>query len=81
MLRKSSFSIAATSLYLLAYIIVLHTSGSLPFMLLMLAFSPVLMVWMVYLILKYGVYSSRELEDGEEWGYEDRKKEDLGIFF
>jgi len=34
---------------------------------------------MAYVIIRYGRYTGRELKDNEEWGYEDRKKEDLGI--
>jgi len=81
MFRSSSFSIAATSIYLLVYLILLNLTVPLELVLLMLTFSPVLILWMVYMVLKYGHYTGRELEDDEEWGYEDRKKEDLGIFY
>lgn len=81
MFRSSSFSVAATSLYLLVYLILLHVAVPLQLLLLMLTISPVLILWMVYTVLKHGVYTGRELEDDEEWGYEDRKKENLGVFF
>ncbi|HEY0900453.1 MAG TPA: hypothetical protein VGD90_14040 [Sphingobacteriaceae bacterium] len=81
MLRNSSFSVAATSLYLLVYLILLHVAVPLQLLLLMLTISPVLILWMVYTVLKHGVYTGRELEDDEEWGYEDRKKENMGVFF
>lgn len=41
---------------------------------------PFLMVWMVYSVLKYGNYKGSELAKEEEWGYADKKKEDLKTF-
>jgi len=49
-------------------------------MLLLFAISPVLVVWMVYSVLRYGTYIGRELKPGEEWGYEDKNRDDLGRF-
>lgn len=41
---------------------------------------PPLMLWLVYTVLRHGKYDGKELQEDEEWGYEDKKKEDLGMF-
>lgn len=35
--------------------------------------SPFAIIWMAYSIIRYGKYKGRELEEGEEWGYADKK--------
>ena len=41
---------------------------------------PVLIMWMVYCVLRFGNYKGPELKDEEEWGYADKNKDDLGVF-
>jgi hypothetical protein len=41
--------------------------------------SPFLVIWMVYRVIRYDSYHGKELND-EEWGYADKKKEDLDMF-
>jgi hypothetical protein len=81
MFRKPAFSITLTSIYLLVYLILLQVAVPLQLMLLLLAVSPFLLLWMFYTVLRYGKYTGTELKDDQEWGYEDRSKGDLATFF
>jgi hypothetical protein len=66
--------------YLVIYT-VLHQSGaSLKLLGAMFLASPFLVIWMAYTILKYASYEGRELEENEEWGYQDKNKDELGVF-
>lgn len=61
--------IIAATIYLLVYTIATYAGVS-PFLIFaMFAFSPVVVVWMAYRIIRYGTYAGKELTD--EWGYED----------
>ena len=66
--------------YLVLYTILHQAGASLNILGAMFAVSPFLVVWMAYTILRYGSYSGRELDEGEEWGYQDKNKNDLGTF-
>ncbi len=76
-MNSSKFSVLTVSLYLLVYTIIAHNaalSWLAPFLYLL---SPFLVIWMVYTVLKKGVYNGPELQPGEEFGYQDwdhRKK-------
>ena len=67
------------SFYLLVYIIMLQFEESLGFAMLMMACSPFMLAGLVLSSLRQGEYDGREL-DGDEYGYHDRKNEELGIF-
>jgi hypothetical protein len=41
---------------------------------------PFLIIWMVYSVLKFGQYKGPQLKEEEEWGYADKKRDDMGIF-
>ncbi|HEY1007489.1 MAG TPA: hypothetical protein VGD92_09910 [Sphingobacteriaceae bacterium] len=80
MFRNPAFSIALASIYLVGYVTVLNSGISLQLMLLLFSVSPILLLWMVYTILKYGRYAGPSLGPDREWGYQDRRSEDLGAF-
>ena len=78
-MNRSNFAIGFVSCYLLCFLVLIHT----PYTRLiwsMFLFSPVLVAWMVYTVIKYGKYSGKELDEGEEWGYEDKSRDELGFF-
>lgn len=79
MTAKVIFAITAASTYLLLFLffIFMNKPSIASWMFL---FSPIVILWMAYMIIKFGKYSGVELKPGEEWGYEDKKKEDLGMF-
>jgi sensor histidine kinase YesM len=72
------------TLFVTAYLIIytlLHQSGaSLQILGAMFLLSPFLVVWMAYTILRHAEYNGRDLYEDEEWGYADKRKEDLGSF-
>lgn len=59
-------------MYLLVYCILLQIEHTQWIAVYMFIVSPFLVVWMVYTVLKYGVYTGRELAEDEEYGYQDR---------
>lgn len=63
--------------YLVAYCIMLQVQPAIGRF--MFIFSPLVVIWMVYAVLKYAEYKGRELGE-DEFGYQDKKKEELGIF-
>ncbi|SHN36941.1 hypothetical protein [Chitinophaga sp. CF418] len=73
MLRNSTFSVIAVTAYLLSYCILLQIEQTQWLAVRMFLISPLLVIWMVYTVLKYGVYTGRELAEGEEYGYQDRQ--------
>lgn len=42
--------------------------------------SPLFMLWMAYSILRFGKYRGEDFTAEDEFGYTDKKKEDLGVF-
>lgn len=71
MRTNATFSVIASTAYLLIYCLLLGLEGLQWLALLMFMFSPFVLCWMIYSILKYDKYSGRELSEGEEYGYED----------
>ena len=45
----------------------------------MFSLFPIIIIWVTLTIIKFSSYEGRELND-EEWGYQDKEKEDLGRF-
>ena len=80
MLRNSAFSIALTSVYLLVFVGLLHQEVSLRLIMLLFSLGPFLLVWMIWTVLKDGRYSGGHLGPDRDWGYQDRRNEDLGTF-
>jgi hypothetical protein len=80
MLKNPSFVVSLVTVYLLIYTVLFHTWASMNTLLIMFVISPFLVIWMVYVVLKYGQFKSRELSEDEEWGYCDRSRDTLGTF-
>jgi hypothetical protein len=72
MLKNVSFSIIFATVYLLVYCILLSVEQMQWLAVGMFIASPFVLCRMVYVILKYGRYTGRELAEGEEFGYQDR---------
>jgi hypothetical protein len=73
MLRQPKFSVIFVTAYLVLYAIFL-TGGNERLILIaryQLLFSPLLLVWMTFTVIRYGKFSGRELKEGEEYGYDD----------
>ena len=80
MLKNPSFVVVLVTVYLLIYTVLFQTMASMDTLLTMFFISPFLVIWMVYVVLKYGQFNSKELDEDEEWGYCDRSRDALGTF-
>ena len=64
---------------LLLYILLVVTS-SLPVITgIIFSLSPLLVVWLVYKVVRFGK-TVKELKEEEEWGYADKSKDESGMF-
>ena len=79
-MRDYKLSIILVTLYLLAFGVAGRLGAPLSLMFLMFSLSPILIIWMVYTVIRYGKYTGKELKPNEEWGYEDTPKDQLGTF-
>jgi hypothetical protein len=79
MLKKPKFSVIAGSIYLAAYCVCLSSESLYSIAWLLFFFYPFLLVWVIFTILRPGDYQVPGL-DGEEFGYGDRQKNQLGVF-
>lgn len=68
------------TLYLLTYTVLTKLDVPLNILLLLFAFWPVAVIWMVVSIMRDKSTSVRELEENEEWGYQDKENNSLGTF-
>ncbi|MES2373783.1 MAG: hypothetical protein V4557_14480 [Bacteroidota bacterium] len=78
MLRNDVFSAGFVTIYLILYCLMLQFDNTKNYGMMMLLFSPFLICWMVYTVLKHGKYSGRQLGD-EEFGYQDKPKDELRV--
>ena len=74
------FPVILVSILLVVYTILLFTGWSPVATGILFFLSPFLVIWMVYRIIRYDNYSGKELNEGEEWGYADKNKEELNVF-
>ena len=79
MTRKPIFVVVVVSIILLVYCVLIYLNLSLPVAYFIFSISPLLLVWVAYTIIRFGVYKGKEFNSDEEWGYQDKKKEDLDI--
>ena len=79
MMSKDVFSAAFVTAYLVIYCELLQFESTKGIAIMMFLFSPFLLFWMVYTVLKHGQYDGKELGD-EEFGYQDIDTEDLKTF-
>jgi len=79
MLRKDIFSVGLVTFYLFIYCELMMLETTVKYAMTMLLFAPLLICWMVFTVLKYGKYNGSELGD-DEFGYQDKKKDELGVF-
>jgi hypothetical protein len=43
-------------------------------------FAPAPLAWLIYSVLKHGSYHGKDLDTNEEFGYQDKEKDSLGIW-
>jgi hypothetical protein len=79
MLKNPSISVITGSIYLMVYCICLSSESLYPIAWFLYVFYPFLLIWVIFTILRPGEYRVNEL-NGDEFGYGDRQKNQLGIF-
>ena len=80
MLKKPVFAVIITTIAVVLYNILPQLTHSFTLAGIIFIASPFLMGWMVYTILKHGKYNGKELDDKEEWGYQDTSRDQFGMF-
>lgn len=77
-MKHEYMAISGVSLSLLTYLVLLST-GVFHWAVLVFALSPFLIIWMAWVVLKYGTYAGQELAESQEFGYADRPSIGLDI--
>jgi len=80
MIRKPSFAVVVVTVILLVYCVFIGFHIFLPVAYLIFASSPLLIIWLMYTVIRLGVYHGRDLRADEEWGYQDKSKNELDVF-
>lgn len=73
-------AVSMLTIYLTLYAIVFATGFSITLLAWMFLISPFLLIWTVYMVLKDDSFKYPELPKGDEWGYLDKSKNELGMF-
>jgi hypothetical protein len=73
-------AVSMLTIYLVAYLIVFATGYYVTLLACMFLMSPVLLIATVYFLLTDSTHDYPELGEGEEWGYSDKDKGELGVF-
>ena len=67
------------SAFLVVYVILVSTSAAALIGRTLFIVSPVLVIWMVISVLRSKTFTGKDLEEGEEWGFTDKRKEEPGM--
>lgn len=79
-LSKVAFVTSAVTAVLLVFCFMVFTQSGGDWPALIFTLSPFMMIWLVITVLRDKKHRSRELKEGEEFGYGDRNKDSLGMF-
>lgn len=71
MFKKASFAAVSATVYLLVYIIFLQMDFLPNVTAALFFFSPAVLVWLAYTVIRHGKYNRADLKDDQEWGYQD----------
>lgn len=80
MKRRVPVPVLIVSAFLIIYVLLLSATAPALITRILFILSPFLVLWMVISVLKSKTVTVKELEADEEWGYADKRKEDLGMF-
>jgi hypothetical protein len=78
MFRKPIFAVTIVSMILLIYCALLNTNAPLSLSYFIFSISPFLLIWLAYTVLHFGIYEGKNLDE-EEWGYQDKSKDELWV--
>lgn len=71
-MKHDVIAVVSVSALLLVYTIMATIDTMLGWALLIAGVSPLLVIWMVWVVIKHGEYMGPELEEDQEYGYLDR---------
>ncbi len=71
MLKNPAFAIITVTAYLVVFVAISRLYPDLSMLFILYSLSPLLVIWMVYVVIRYGHYDGQELNEGQEWGYDD----------
>lgn len=71
-MKTDEIAISIVSAIFLVYVSFVLFEIHLNIVFLILLFSPAMVIYMVYSVLKYGLYRGHELKEGQEFGYLDK---------
>lgn len=80
MLRNPVFAAGAATAYLIIYVATLQFEQYFNLAEYLFYLSPIPLLWLVITVLRDKKFVSRELGEGEEFGYGDKEKTDLKTF-
>ncbi len=69
--KNPTFAAVFATVYLLVYVIVLQLDFLPNVTTVLFFFSPALLVWLAYTVIRHGKYTGTDLKEDEEWGYQD----------
>ena len=78
MFRKPIFAVIIVSIILVAYCVLLNSDAPRSISFFIFSISPFLLIWLAYTVLRFGIYEGADL-DKEEWGYQDKSKDELWV--
>ena len=73
-------TVTIVTFYLIGFVVMLNFNLPETTFLYVFFLSPFLLIWMVYEILANDKHKSPELGKNEEWGYRDKKRDEMGVF-
>ncbi|MEQ1798838.1 MAG: hypothetical protein ABL872_12855 [Lacibacter sp.] len=71
MYKNPIFAAAFSTVYLLVYVIFLQMDFLPNVTAVLFFFSPAVLVWLAYTVIRHGKYTGTDLREDEEWGYQD----------
>ena len=79
MLMKPALSVIVISAVLVVYCALINFEILLPVVYFIFSISPFLLLWLASSVLRDRRFTVRELKEEEEWGYQDRNRDDLDV--
>ena len=78
-MNAAKVSIILATTYLFTYAILINLNLPALSIALLGVFCPFIFIWMIYCILKDNQFEYPELKNGQEWGYRDKDRTELGL--
>jgi CHASE2 domain-containing sensor protein len=71
MYKNPIFAAVFATVYLLVYVVFLQLDFLPTVTAVLFFFSPVVLVWLAYTVIRHGKFTGADLKEDEEWGYQD----------